>query len=83
MDSHMALEVGSLDPDLLQLLEHPSNNNNNNNNNIGINTANNINTFGINTTSSSKPNPVVKLPLEELFTHWLSLPETQRLVRGN
>ena len=78
MDSHMALEVGSLDPDLLQLLEHPSNNNN-----ISINTANNINTFGINSTSSSKPNPVVKLPLEELFTHWLSLPETQRLVRGN
>ena len=77
MDSHMALEVGSLDPDLLQLLEHPSNNNN-----ISINTANNINTFGINSTSS-KPNPVVKLPLEELFTHWLSLPETQRLVRGN
>ena len=74
----MALEVGSLDPDLLQLLEHPSNNNN-----ISINTANNINTFSINATSSSKPNPVVKLPLEELFTHWLSLPETQRLVRGN
>lgn len=50
----MALEVGSLDPDLLQLLEHPS-------------------------TMPSKPNPV-KLPLEELFTQWLSLPETQRLV---
>lgn len=47
----MALEVGSLDPDLLQLLEHPSN-------------------------VPSKP----KIPLEELFTQWLSLPETQRLV---
>ncbi|MCO5592340.1 hypothetical protein L7F22_046341 [Adiantum nelumboides] len=54
MDSAMALEVGSLDPDLLQLLEHPL-------------------------TMPSKPNPV-KLPLEELFTQWLSLPETQRLV---
>lgn len=50
----MALEVSSLDPDLLQLLEHPS-------------------------TMPTKPNPV-KLPLEELFTQWLSLPETQRLV---
>lgn len=47
----MALEVGALDPDLLQLLEHPSN-------------------------MPSKP----KIPLEELFTQWLSLPETQRLV---
>jgi hypothetical protein len=37
-----------------------------------------MNTFNV---SSTKPNPVVKLPLEELFTHWLSLPETQRLVR--
>ncbi|KAI5079334.1 hypothetical protein GOP47_0004813 [Adiantum capillus-veneris] len=54
MDSAMAVEVGSLDPDLLQLLEHPS-------------------------TMPSKPTPV-KLPLEELFTQWLSLPETQRLV---
>ncbi|KAH7300918.1 hypothetical protein KP509_23G003300 [Ceratopteris richardii] len=54
MDSAMALEMGTLDPDLLQLLDHPS-------------------------TIPSKPSPI-KLPVEELFTQWLSLPETQRLV---
>eukprot|EP00249_Psilotum_nudum_P014336 c24772_g2_i2 orf=649-2283(-) len=53
MDSVMMLEVGSLDPDLLQLPDPPM--------------------------LPSKPSPC-KSQLEELFSQWLSLPETQRLV---
>lgn len=49
----MMLEIGSLDPDLLQLSDPSS--------------------------FPFKPNSA-KLPLEELFSQWLSLPETQRLV---
>eukprot|EP01018_Ginkgo_biloba_P022035 Gb_03011 [translate_table: standard] len=53
MDSVMAVDVTSMDLDLLQLPELPS--------------------------MSARPNPY-KVHIEEIFSQWLSLPETGRLV---